>query len=80
MKSQVAFLMILIVCSQLVSAADLSPNTSTASAKVAPLLAQMGPAANAHDVERHVGFYVRGPRFQSSGHTRELAHAGDANP
>ncbi len=58
MKSRVAFLMILIVSSQLVGAADLSANTSTASAEVASLLAQMGAAANAHDVERHVGFYV----------------------
>jgi len=32
-----------------------------ASAEVAPLLAQMGAAANAHDVERHVGFYARDP-------------------
>lgn len=58
MKFRVAFLMILIVCCQLVSAADLSANTNTASAEVAPLLAQMGAAANAHDIERHVGFYA----------------------
>jgi ketosteroid isomerase-like protein len=29
--------------------------------EVAPLLAQMGAAANAHDVERHVGFYAHDP-------------------
>jgi len=29
--------------------------------EVAPLLAQMGAAANAHDVERHVGFYAQDP-------------------
>jgi ketosteroid isomerase-like protein len=30
----------------------------SASSEVAPLLAEMGVAANAHDVERHVGFYA----------------------
>jgi uncharacterized protein (TIGR02246 family) len=30
-------------------------------AEVAPLLAAMGAAANAHDVERHVGFYAHDP-------------------
>lgn len=39
MNSQVALFLISIVCSQLVSAADLSVNASTASAEVAPLLA-----------------------------------------
>src|SRR5579863_10431033 len=29
--------------------------------QVAPLLAQMGAAANAHDVERHVSFYAQDP-------------------
>jgi ketosteroid isomerase-like protein len=36
-------------------------NSDSASAEVAPLLAQMGAAANAHDVERHVGFYAHDP-------------------
>src|SRR5271165_3397367 len=33
----------------------------TGRAEVAPLLAEMGAAANAHDVERHVGFYAHDP-------------------
>jgi uncharacterized protein (TIGR02246 family) len=38
------------------------PNTpDSPSAEVARLLAQMGAAANAHDVERHVGFYAHDP-------------------
>jgi ketosteroid isomerase-like protein len=32
-----------------------------ARAEVAPLLAEMGAAANAHDVERHVGLYAHDP-------------------
>jgi hypothetical protein len=42
----------------LVSAADAATNSNAASAEVAPLLAELGAAANAHDVERHVGFYA----------------------
>ena len=44
--------------SGLVCAADAITKPNTASAEVAPLLADMGAAANAHDVERHVGFYA----------------------
>jgi hypothetical protein len=32
-----------------------------ARSEVAPLLAEMGAAANAHDIERHVGFYAHDP-------------------
>jgi len=35
--------------------------SAAARAEVAPLLAEMGAAANAHDVERHVGFYAHDP-------------------
>ena len=42
--------------------ADLPPDQAAAArAEVAPLLAEMGAAANAHDVERHVGFYAHDP-------------------
>jgi ketosteroid isomerase-like protein len=44
--------------SGLVWGADAVTNPNAASAEVAPLLAEMGAAANAHDVERHVGFYA----------------------
>jgi uncharacterized protein (TIGR02246 family) len=36
-------------------------DAETARSEVAPLLAEMGAAANAHDVERHVGFYAHDP-------------------
>jgi ketosteroid isomerase-like protein len=38
--------------------ADSPTDSHGASSEVAPLLAEMGAAANAHDVERHVGFYA----------------------
>lgn len=38
--------------------ADGPSHLAGASAEVAPLLAEMGAAANSHDVERHVGFYA----------------------
>jgi hypothetical protein len=41
--------------------ADGPSRLGSASAEVAPLLAEMGAAANAHDVERHVGFYAHNP-------------------
>jgi ketosteroid isomerase-like protein len=34
---------------------------AAAQAEVAPLLQEMGAAANAHDIERHVGFYAHDP-------------------
>jgi uncharacterized protein (TIGR02246 family) len=58
MKYQVAVLLFSIVGSQLAWAVDAVTNSNAASAEVAPLLAEMGAAANAHDVERHVGFYA----------------------
>ena len=36
-------------------------DAETARSEVAPLLAEMGAAANAHDIERHVGFYAHDP-------------------
>jgi uncharacterized protein (TIGR02246 family) len=58
MKYQVTALLFSIVGSQFVWAADAATNSNAASAEVAPLLAEMGAAANAHDVDRHVGFYA----------------------
>jgi ketosteroid isomerase-like protein len=42
-------------------AAAADPVLETARSEVAPLLAEMAAAANAHDVERHVGFYAHDP-------------------
>jgi ketosteroid isomerase-like protein len=41
--------------------ASSAPALSDPKQEVAPLLTAMGAAANAHDVERHVGFYARDP-------------------
>ncbi|MGA2186985.1 MAG: nuclear transport factor 2 family protein [Steroidobacteraceae bacterium] len=41
--------------------ADAPFSPDTARAEVAPLLAEMGAAANAHDIDRHVGFYAHDP-------------------
>jgi ketosteroid isomerase-like protein len=43
------------------SSADAPTAFRSASSEVAPLLAEMGEAANAYDVERHVGFYAHDP-------------------
>ena len=58
MRFQVIALLLWIAGSELVLAADAATNSDAASAEVAPLLAEMGAAANAHDVDRHVGFYA----------------------
>jgi len=58
MKYQVIALLFSLAGSELVWASDAITNRNTESAEVAPLLAEMGVAANAHDVERHVGFYA----------------------
>jgi ketosteroid isomerase-like protein len=58
MKYQVIALLFSIAGYELVWAGDAITNPNTESAEVAPLLAEMGVAANAHDVERHVGFYA----------------------
>jgi ketosteroid isomerase-like protein len=57
-RYEVFALLLSIAGSELVCAADATTKPNTASAEVAPLLAEMGAAANAHDVERHVGFYA----------------------
>jgi ketosteroid isomerase-like protein len=49
--------LILIAAATLTQAAT----SSNPENEVASLLAQMGAAANAHDVERHVGFYAHDP-------------------
>ncbi|MGA2780017.1 MAG: nuclear transport factor 2 family protein [Steroidobacteraceae bacterium] len=41
--------------------ADAPLSAEAARAAVAPLLDQMGAAANAHDIDRHVGFYAHDP-------------------
>jgi uncharacterized protein (TIGR02246 family) len=58
MRHQIIALLLSIAGLELVWAADAVTNSNAASAEVAPLLAEMGAAANAHDVERHVGFYA----------------------
>jgi ketosteroid isomerase-like protein len=58
MRFQVIALLLWIAGSELVCAADAAKDSAAASAEVAPLLAEMGAAANAHDVDRHVGFYA----------------------
>jgi hypothetical protein len=58
MRFQVIALLLWIAGSELVIAADAAKYSAAASAEVAPLLAEMGAAANAHDVDRHVGFYA----------------------
>ncbi|MGC2030174.1 MAG: nuclear transport factor 2 family protein [Steroidobacteraceae bacterium] len=58
MRYLVIALLLWIAGSELVCAADAATNSDAASAEVAPLLAEMGAAANAHDVDRHVGFYA----------------------
>jgi ketosteroid isomerase-like protein len=40
---------------------DAPMSAEAARADVAPLLAAMGAAANAHDIDRHVGFYAHDP-------------------
>jgi ketosteroid isomerase-like protein len=51
--------LLLFACTAGVSSVWSGPTDSnSASLEVAPLLAEMGAAANAHDVERHVGFYA----------------------
>ena len=58
MRHHFIALLLCIAGSELVWAADGVTNSDAASAEVAPLLAEMGAAANAHDVDRHVGFYA----------------------
>jgi hypothetical protein len=58
MRYQVIALLLSIAGFELVWAGDAVTNPNIASAEVAPLLAEMAAAANAHDVERHVGFYA----------------------
>ena len=58
MRFQVIALLLWIAGSELVCAADAANTSAAASAEVEPLLAEMGAAANAHDVDRHVGFYA----------------------
>ena len=58
MRFQVIALLLWIAGSEFVWAADAATNSDAASAEVAHLLAEMGAAANAHDVDRHVGFYA----------------------
>jgi hypothetical protein len=66
MRHQVIALLLWTTGSPLAFAADAVTNSDAASAEVAPLLAEMGAAANAHDVDRHVGFYAHEPRSSLS--------------
>ena len=56
-----AAMMVAFSCAVAAPSADAPVSPESARAEVGPLLAEMGAAANAHDVERHVGFYARDP-------------------
>jgi hypothetical protein len=55
------FLLACIAVAGSVLSADAPTEIRSAISEVAPLLAEMGAAANVHDVERHVGFYAHDP-------------------
>ena len=59
MKSSFIFLSLLFAITRLASAA--ADGLTTARAEIAPLHAEMQAAANAHDTDRHLSFYVREP-------------------
>ena len=59
MKSSFIFLSLLFAITALASAA--TDGLTTARAEIAPLHAEMQAAANAHDIDRHLSFYVREP-------------------
>jgi uncharacterized protein (TIGR02246 family) len=59
MKSAALLFLLAVAAVAPVLSAHADIDAETARAEVAPLLAEMGAAANAHDVERHVGFYAR---------------------
>ncbi len=62
MKEWIAPLLGLSAVVSLAQAAEpLSNDTELARVEVARSLAEMGAAANAHDVERHMAFYARDP-------------------
>jgi hypothetical protein len=61
MKYLALLLLLSIVGAHSMSSADGLTSAESARAEVAPLLAEMGEAANAHDVKRHVGFYAHDP-------------------
>ena len=56
--ANVAHLSLILIAAAALTRAATSSNPEE---EVASLLAQMGAAANAHDVERHVGFYAHDP-------------------
>ena len=59
MKFLFIFLSLLFAISRLASAS--ADGLTTARAEIAPLHAEMQAAANAHDTDRHLSFYVREP-------------------
>jgi uncharacterized protein (TIGR02246 family) len=61
MKSAALLLLLAVAAADPVISAPADFDAETARSEVAPLLAEMGAAANAHDVERHVGFYAHDP-------------------
>jgi uncharacterized protein (TIGR02246 family) len=58
MKSAAWLWLLAVAAAGPVLSAHADIDAETARSEVAPLLAEMGAAANAHDVERHVGFYA----------------------
>jgi uncharacterized protein (TIGR02246 family) len=61
MKTAALLLLLSVAAAKPVISARADIDADTARSEVAPLLAEMGAAANAHDVERHVGFYAHDP-------------------
>jgi ketosteroid isomerase-like protein len=61
MRYRVFSLLIFLAAYGLAAAGETAANPDAAIAEVAPLLAEMGAAANAHDVERHVDFFAHDP-------------------
>ncbi len=52
---------LILIAATALARAGTEPPSSDPAQEVAPLLAQMGAAANAHDVDGHVGFYAHDP-------------------
>jgi ketosteroid isomerase-like protein len=62
MKTWFTLLLLLVTtAAAFVFAAESADNLAAARAEIAPLLAEMQAAANAHDIDRHLSFYVREP-------------------
>jgi ketosteroid isomerase-like protein len=61
MKTCFKFLLLLLIPSTSLFADRKEDDIAAARAEIAPLFAEMQAAANAHDTDRHLAFYVREP-------------------